>query len=110
MEKLEEILNLLFLNLVNLIVCGDFNVNFMTDNIKKYQIISLLKMYNLDYKVNFPTRINDCTETTIDNIFLDRSKNENFIIELQDFSEAFMKEPQYEFRKGTVMHRFNVLP
>jgi len=100
MEKLEEILNLLFLNLVNLIVCGDFNVNFMTDNIKKYQIISLLKMYNLDYKVNFPTRINDCTETTIDNIFLDRSKNENFIIELQDFSEAFMKEPQNGFRKG----------
>jgi len=38
-------------------------------------------MYNLDYIVNFPTRINDYTETTIDNIFLDRSKNENFIIE-----------------------------
>jgi len=43
MEKLEEILNLLFLNPVNLITCGDFNVNFMTDNTKKYQIISLLK-------------------------------------------------------------------
>jgi len=81
MEKLEGTLNLLFLNLVNLITCGDFNVNFMTDNTKKYQIISLLKMYNLDYIVNFPTRINDYTETTIDNIFLDRSKNENFIIE-----------------------------
>ena len=38
-------------------------------------------MYNLDYIVNFPTRINAYTET-IDNIFLDRSKNENFIIEL----------------------------
>jgi len=49
----------------------------MTDNTKKYQIISLLKMYNLDYIVNFPTRINAYTETTI----LDRSKNENFIIE-----------------------------
>ena len=53
----------------------------MTDNTKKYQIISLLKTYNLDYIVNFPTRINAYTETTIDNIFLDRSKNENFIIE-----------------------------
>jgi len=35
MEKLEEILNLLFLNQLNLIICGDFNVNFMTDNTKK---------------------------------------------------------------------------
>ena len=40
-----------------------------------------LKMYNLDYIVNFPTRINDCTEISIDNIFLDRSKNDNFITE-----------------------------
>lgn len=48
MEKLEEIQNLSFLNLVNLSTCGDFNVNFMTDNTKKYQIISLLKMYNLE--------------------------------------------------------------
>ena len=53
----------------------------MTDNTKKYQIISLLKTYNLDYIVNFPTRINAYTET-IDNIFLDRCKNENLIIEL----------------------------
>jgi len=53
----------------------------LIDNTKKYQIISLLKTYNLDYIVNFPTRINAYTETTIDYIFLDRSKNENFIIE-----------------------------
>ena len=80
-KKLEEILNLLFLNPVNLVICGDCNVNFMTDNTKKYQIISLLKTYNLDYIVNFPTRINAYTETTIDNIYPDISKNENFIIE-----------------------------
>jgi exonuclease III len=54
-DKLEEILNLLFVNPINLIICGDFNVNFMTDNTKKDQISSLLKMYNLDYTVNFPT-------------------------------------------------------
>ena len=53
----------------------------MTDSTTKYQITSLLKMYNLDYTVNYPTRINDYTETTIGNIFLDRSENENFIIE-----------------------------
>jgi hypothetical protein len=32
--KLEEILNI-FQNQVNLAICGDFNVNFMTNNYKK---------------------------------------------------------------------------
>ena len=40
-----------------------------------------LKMYNLDYIVNFPTRTNESSETTIDNIFLDISKYINFVIE-----------------------------
>jgi len=42
-------------NSVNLVICGDLNVNFMTGNTKKYQIISLLKMYKLEYIVIFPT-------------------------------------------------------
>ena len=37
-------------------------------------------MYNLDYIVN-PTRVNTYSASVIDNIFLDKSKNENFIIE-----------------------------
>jgi CRISPR/Cas system CSM-associated protein Csm4 (group 5 of RAMP superfamily) len=78
---LEEILNILFQNQVNLVICGDFNVNFMTNNTKKYKITSLLGSYNLDYIVNFPTHINTYSASTIDNIFLDRSKNKNFITE-----------------------------
>jgi exonuclease III len=42
-EKLEETLNLLFLNAVNLIICGDFNVNFMIDNTKKKKTYFALK-------------------------------------------------------------------
>jgi endonuclease/exonuclease/phosphatase family metal-dependent hydrolase len=45
--KLEEILNILFQNQLNLVICGDFNVSFMTNNTRKYKIISLLKVYNL---------------------------------------------------------------
>ena len=43
----------------------------------------------------------------------DRKEPKNYRginMKLQDFSEAFMKEPQNGFRKGTVMHRFNILP
>ena len=53
----------------------------MTDNTKKYQIMLLLQTYNLDYVVNFPTRIGTVSGTTIDNINLDRSKNDNMIFE-----------------------------
>ena len=81
LKKLEEILNLLFLNPVYLVICGDFNVNFMTDNTKKYQIMLLLQTYNLDYVLTFPTWISTVSATTIDNIILDRSKNDNMIVE-----------------------------
>jgi hypothetical protein len=39
-------------------------------------------MYNLDYIADFPTCINSYSASSIDNIFLDRSRNKNFIIEL----------------------------
>jgi hypothetical protein len=79
--KLEEILNTLFQNQVNLVICGDFNVNFMTNNTRKYTIISLLRTYNLDYYVDFPTRIGTYSASSIDNIFLDRNRNKNLTIE-----------------------------
>jgi len=65
----------------------------MTDNTKKYQIISLLKTYNLDYIVNFPTRINAYTETTIDNIFLDRRKMSTLILNrtITDYLTTMLK-------------------
>jgi hypothetical protein len=32
--------------------------------------------------VDFPTRINNCSSTAIDNIFIDKYKNTNFTINL----------------------------
>jgi hypothetical protein len=68
--KLEEILNILFQNQVNVVILGDFNVNVLTNNTRKYKIISLLGMYNLDYIVDFPTRIDTYSASSIDNIFI----------------------------------------
>jgi len=81
LAKLEEVLNALFIEPINLIIYGDFNVNFMIDTSKKGQLTSLLKTYNLEYIVNFPTRTVESSETIIDNIFLDTSKYSNFVIE-----------------------------
>jgi hypothetical protein len=51
-------LNILFQSQVILVIIGDFNVNFMTDNTKKFTIISPLEIYNLDFIVDYPTCIN----------------------------------------------------
>jgi hypothetical protein len=79
--KLEEILNILFQNQVNLVICGDFNVNFRTNSTKKHKITPLLGSYNLDYIVDFFALVPTYSASTIDNIFLDRSRNKNGIIE-----------------------------
>jgi hypothetical protein len=63
-----------------LVVCGDFKVNIMTNNTRKYKVISLLGAYSLDYIVDFPALIDTFSVLLVDNIFLDRSRN-NLIIE-----------------------------
>jgi hypothetical protein len=52
----------------------------MTNNTRKYKITSILRMYHLDYIVDFPTSI-DTYLASIDNIFLDKSRNKNHTIE-----------------------------
>jgi hypothetical protein len=53
----------------------------MTNNTRKYKIISLLRTYNLDYIVDFPTCIGTYSASSIDNIILDRNRNKNLTIE-----------------------------
>ena len=43
LKKLEGVLNSLSKYSINLIIAGDFNVNFMTDNIKRNHLTSLLE-------------------------------------------------------------------
>jgi len=81
LKKLEDILNSLSVYPLNLIIAGDFNVNFMTDSTKRNHLPFLLKTYNLEYIVTFPTRVVTQLVSVIDNIFLDRSKYDKFIIE-----------------------------
>jgi hypothetical protein len=53
-----------------IIICGDFNVNYHTDNEKK-QLNSMLQSYHLINVVDFPTRIAIKNISLIDNIFID---------------------------------------
>ena len=62
-------------------ICGDININYLDDdNTYKHKLNSLLATFNLLSITDFPTRINNISMTAIDNFFIDKYKNENFII------------------------------
>jgi hypothetical protein len=54
----------------------------MNKSTNKSRITSLLALYNLDYIVNFPTHKRTQSASSIDNIFLDKSQNKDYIIGL----------------------------
>jgi hypothetical protein len=69
------ILQTLFPTKVHLIICGDFNINYLKDSDSETN--ALLNLYNLFSTVSFPTSIEKDYISVIDNIFIDTSKLEN---------------------------------
>jgi hypothetical protein len=80
LEKLESILNLLFRNNAKIVLCGDMNVNYLTNNNKKRKMYLLLALVNLVSTVNFPMRLQNNSATAIDNISIDASLQGNYVI------------------------------
>jgi Endonuclease/Exonuclease/phosphatase family. len=75
---LESILTLIYSRTTNLIICGDFNVDYLHDSKNKNLLSSLLASFSLHSVVNFPTRISCSSSTIIDNIFIDKMKNKEY--------------------------------
>ena len=65
---------------LNLILCGDINIDYLTENDRKRQLNSVLLICNLTTIVTFPTRLQGISSTMIDNIFLDNSKISNYTV------------------------------
>jgi hypothetical protein len=78
LNKLETAIDQLYNNTTNIILCGDFNINYLSDNKKKQALNSLLTTCSLYSIIGFPTRTNSTTSTTIDNIFINKFKYENY--------------------------------
>jgi exonuclease III len=88
---------------MNLIICGDININYNDNNRNKIQLNSLLDAYNLQSIVDFPTRIRAHSSTTIDNIFIDKSKNINFTTEpYSDFLIMMLRYLFYIIKQLTI--------
>jgi hypothetical protein len=77
---MEIVLNLFFRNNTKIVLCGDINVNYLSDNNKKKKMDLLLASYNLLSAVKFPTRLQNGSATAIDNIFIDASLQGNYEI------------------------------
>ena len=80
LSTLETALDQLYNNTANIILCGDFSINYLSDNKKKQKLNSLLTSYSLYSIVDFPTRTNNTTSIAIDNIFINKFKYENYEI------------------------------
>ena len=69
-DNLEKILRLIYCNNVEIIICGDININYLTDSTHKQLQDSLLASYGLCSTVKFPTKIQNNSHSAIDNIFI----------------------------------------
>jgi hypothetical protein len=73
-KQLELILKFVFKPKLELIICGDFNINFLEKSTNSLKFDALLQTYNLYRVVDFPTRITNNSFTAIDSIFLDYNR------------------------------------
>jgi len=67
-------------NFNDIILCGDFNINFHINSTLKQSLDSLITSYSLSSIVTFPTRIQRNFCTIIDNIFINTFKFNNFSV------------------------------
>jgi hypothetical protein len=65
------ILQKLYNNNYNIVICDDVNANYLIDNNRKSQLDAVLHSYNLAGIVKFPTRIGLISHTAIDSVFID---------------------------------------
>jgi len=80
LNTLEKILNKIYNNATDIMLCGDFNVNYHKNSSFKKSIDSLLTSYGISSVVTFSTTIQKESRTLIDNIFFNTSKFKNYTV------------------------------
>jgi hypothetical protein len=82
LDKMDLLLSKLTTVKTNMLVCGDFNVNFNMRGTDTMSLLDLFSAYDLKKHIDGPTRISRTSSTCIDNIF------SNITIEHQPVSEV----------------------
>lgn len=55
-SELEEVLKHVCVGKSKIVLCGDWNINFLLDSVEKFELCDLLHSYNITFHVNEPTR------------------------------------------------------
>jgi hypothetical protein len=80
LKNLESVLKLIWCNSIDLIVCGDLNINYLNDNYRKQLLDSLTVSYCLYSTVQFPIRILDNSYSAVDKIFICKFKKDDYTV------------------------------
>jgi hypothetical protein len=107
LKRLDLILQKIYNNKCNIIICGDVNVNYLIDNNGRSQLDAVLHSYNLAGIFKFPTRFALNSHTAIDSVFIDTSTTGTYKLypfinglsghdaQLLIFSKGQKKEKEY---------------
>lgn len=95
LNKLDTALNILTRTYENLVLVGDININVLNVSVTHRRLINILRQYNMQYLVNFPTRVTIQCQSAIDNIITNLPnsslKVEGIITELSDHDAQELK-------------------
>ena len=80
LKQLENALKFLFKPNREFIICGDINIDYLTESTQKYKLNSMLITFNMSHTVNFATRIAKDSSSAIDNIFINNNRLQSFAI------------------------------
>jgi hypothetical protein len=72
LNKLEMLIDEVRMKCIKLIMCGDWNTNFLQDSIQLSALQNLLVIYNLVNTVTFPTRITKNSVSLLDVMITDK--------------------------------------
>ena len=75
LKNLDSILSTWYSNKIEIVICGDININYLENCKKRQQLDALLQTYNIIGTVSFPTHKSKTSAMAIDNIFITRTKN-----------------------------------
>ena len=78
--KLDTILQSVYKSKLHFIICGDRNINYLNERENKNQLDNLLLSYNLTSIINFLTRVQNTSATAVDNIFIDVSQLDSYMV------------------------------
>ena len=80
LTQLEEILQTIRNLKLDFIICEDININHLNESSKRSQFDAVLMSYKLISTVTFPTRTENNSNSTTDNIFIYTFMFENYTV------------------------------